>query len=99
MSFVSRFVVLTAFSMAFIVTPVLAGEGGVSTSYSKKKQGMVHFVEEKADSEQEEAANENAEASSEAQAAQAIEPAAGESEDASAEQDNPVAEMIKLPRK
>ncbi len=98
MSFASRFVVLSAFSLAFIASPVLAGEG-VSTSYSKKKQGMVHFVEEKADSEQEEAASEAAEVSGEAQDPQAIEPAAGESEDQAAEEKNPVAEMIKLPRK
>lgn len=99
MSFVSRFAVLSALSLTFLATPVLAGEGGVSTSYSKKKQGMVHFVEKTEEASDTAEVAEEATSSVEATDPSAIEPAAGNVEDEPAQEDNKVADMIKLPRK
>jgi len=98
MPLVSRLAVLSALSMSLLATPVLAGEGGVSTSYSKKKQGMVHFVEKTQEATDPAAAAEEA-TSAESADPSAIEPAAGTIEDEAAENDNKVADMIKLPRK
>ncbi len=74
-----------------------AEEGGAKTSYSKKKQGMVHFVEEQGQSSEGSEA-ESVDASGSANPAD-IEPAAGAVEEESAEENNKVADMIKLPRK
>ncbi|MBK6897468.1 MAG: hypothetical protein IPH06_12840 [Alphaproteobacteria bacterium] len=80
----------------FVGFAAQAEEGGAKTSYSKKKQGMVHFVEEQ-DQSSESSASESADASGSANPAD-IEPAAS-AEEETAEENNKVADMIKLPRK
>lgn len=92
-----RVFVVAAGVLLFCSSPSLAEEGAVKSSYSKKKQEMVHFVEDQADSE--EAASAAPEVQTEEAAnPQAIEPAAGVFEENSEEKPD-VAKMIKLPRK
>lgn len=90
--FLAAFCVLSS-SVAFV--SVQAEDGGAGVSYSKKKQGMVHFVDEAAQDEATAAAQD---ASSDASNPADIEPAAGVEQEPAAD-DNIAAEMIKLPRK